>query len=146
MSKWIDGLPNEDGLFWFDPGFPRLEKERFNPLVANRRRGYTEITGNGGGGPISMVYHPDSGQKPRYRVIERPKTWIEYNAIPKENLYRCWIRHPKGYMGVGSFVESHGLYGWIEWLNHPSEAGGSGRLIRSGEGWMYSPLEVPKKI
>lgn len=152
--NWVDGPPTEDGIYWWDSGFKHSffassAAKRF--LIAQVMFGGKDVFvfGDHGSMPLSSVYHPGLSKRARHAVIAPSNEWKSFaNA---GDITRTWIKSPRGWRGAkDSYTgfallsrDTHGPRGSILWLNHPQSASECGVCLRTEDGHLYSPVEIP---
>src|SRR5271166_1075129 len=82
MTVWHKGIPNKNGVYWFDHGIcPKFSvKSDREPLILQMLRGEGYIFGDSGSMPLSSVYSKVYSPDARYAEIEMSDTW----ATPEE--------------------------------------------------------------
>jgi hypothetical protein len=148
MNKtiWYPNVPTTPGIYWFNAGFSKFfgEKDR-KPLILQITSHELYVFGDGGSMPLNMVYNEKFSKNAEWAHIKQPTKWVGGECI-KEHKSRAWIKDKNGYVGVA--LVSPGVHydvrADVVWLNHPHNAASHGEWIRNSEGYLYSPIKVPK--
>ncbi len=99
MNKWIKGLPNHDGLFWFDSGLKSI------PQVLQIYGRSKHLFGKSGSIPL------DNGHtklKIKYLPIEVPNIWCKFGSLT-ENKFWSFVNF-NGKIGIGYLEKWGGMY------------------------------------
>jgi hypothetical protein len=142
-TKWLNGIPTKDGLYWFDS-----LGDGEHTMVLQMRRGHGVVYGHHGSGPLSMFYHPKltrAGHKEIAELTNKPWEW--YSATGKGY---AWAKDPKGYTGFflvnREYCRSDELGGGVIYLDHPTSGGVFGGTWYKRDGWLFQPVKKPRRV
>lgn len=133
--RWINGLPTNDGIYWYDNGLGSNE-----PLVAQRIGDHIRCFGDGGSCPITMIYGDILRDRVKHARIDPPKHWYKFD--PNVGYDRSWVKLGR-YIGVSLLPEGNNApVGTIVWLNNPTISSESG-VVLNDKRYRFHPLNVP---
>ena len=133
MTKWIDGVPTTQGIYWVDAGFGIV-------LVA-RVGTESYVYGHGGSFPLRET------EQFKYALIKLPTKWSELKNPSDcgKGKAHAWLKSPEGYTGLGLiYPDAHGLVGSVIWYDHPTLGSTHGAWIRPTDKYMFHRVRAPK--
>lgn len=148
MSKliWTPGSPKTDGMYWYDSRLSTLKMIVRRPMLVQVRNGKRHGYGPYGSGPFEGYYYCEKMENIcRHALIPNPAKWQPTSTIRERHTYG-WFKDANGYLGFA--IASPGYHDevfgdWI-YVDHPSCGMMCGYDVRNSEGWVFSPVEVPK--
>jgi hypothetical protein len=143
--NWKLGLPETDGLYWFEINNKLLRGTKVNPFILQKFKLETFVYGRAGTMSLSSVYSPKYCPEAKHAIIPMTDYWSFQESVNPPIEFYTWIKSPKDELGVGILrTGTQGFDGDIVWLFSKTHLAECSITIKPSKNYLFQLINLPK--